>query len=794
MINRDHAVYGAHSQGEARRTPETFYQVPASSKSSLSKIIIVGTLTVLIYALPWIFTVLTEEYYEIAKNSLLLIGIAVLVMVWGVTTIIKKRVSVYKTPIDLAMVAIISVAILSTIFAINQDTSVWGYHMRMTGGLISYILLASIFYLVINNINNKETAKFLVRSTVYSLAIVALFTVLKSLGMLDFIFKPLSEANAQLAFLRSPLFTPTGNPNALTFLFVTGLPLSLFMFVNKKAATTKETIIGIVTAILFVLGAAFTSLTSTQDTIRIFTWVLIAGIVIAAMFFVYSNNSNTTKQSRLIINAAILLVVVFGALFTFDNKLREGVNNSLTKMNLTYNFSRYYDIPATTSSKVITDTYSKYGVQSMIFGTGLDTYAYLFPQFRPSEQNLQINWFENYTRSNTQIESLLTNSGLIGGLLAFGSLAFLMLKFVIQKIIKDKEASQSRTLFGMGLVMIVFVASFFLVYHSVTLLFFFWLLTALGFKLYMFDFPEQTDRLEAQFKLVNRGEPSKSLSLAPYLFTIIVAGIGITIVFLVTTNFIAETHYSSGLKLASANSYDEAYDKYVAAVSLNGNRDYYHREIASVALSKLDAILTPSATEEKKTEEEKQQQETAANYLLTLINAEVNKAIMLNPENHENWQRAAVIYKRLTELAQGKQFGNETLQAITQAISKNPTNPDNYLLLGYIYQFNSDETLRQEAEKAYLKAYDLQPSYALSIIQLGGYLEYVNKYNDALALYTVSKEKIFNTESAINKFLTERIEAMQQKINDTKNTTPTNTAPKVTVTPTPVPTQIPGNQ
>ena len=227
------------------------------------------------------------------------------------------------------------------------------------------------------------------------------------------------------------------------------------------------------------------------------------------------------------------------------------------------------------------------------------------------------------------------------------------------------------------------------------------------------------------------------------------------------------------MELTANSKFDESYDNLVYAVNINGQRDYYHKEIASVALSKLDSVVqTAKKDEANLNDQQKSQLVTTQQYLLTLINSEINKAILLNPNNYENWQRAALIYKKLTELSGGTQFGGDTLKAIEESINRNPTNPDNYLLLGYIYQFNSDTTLKTYAQDAYLKAYNLQPTYALSIIQLGSYFEYIGRYSDALQLYSVSRANVYVNDSAVNTFLTEKIAEINTKISEAPILTP----------------------
>ncbi len=760
MINREREVLigPAHK----KRKQNSYQQDNTfTSNNSLSKMLLIGTLTILIYVLPWIFTTFTEEYYEITKNFFLIVCVSILIMVWGVTTIIKKRVILFKTPIDWAMLAIVLVSLFSTLFSINIDTSIWGFQMRLTGGLVSTLTLAITYYLVVNTINSKTTVNFLLKSILYSFSLLGLFTIIKSFGLLDSLFIQLINLDPAWSYLRHPLFTTTGNPNSLAFLFLTALPLSIFLLINNKSSTRRQMLIGFLISVILIIAISITTIASLQDPFRVSIWLIIFFVLGISIFF--TQKQLKTRRIYLSLNLSLLLLAIIGAFFALNNdtqlKFKEFLNNTL---KTEFNFSRYYDIPTNTSLAVVSGTYNKFGTKGVLIGTGLDTYGYNFPQFRPFEQNFQLNWYENYTRSNTQIESLLINNGLIGGGIIIILLAYFILNFIFSKIIKSGKLSKDQNLVGFSLVLLIFLTSFFLIYHTVTLLFFYWLIFGLGFKLYMMENPDEAVRVEAQFKFINRLNPEKSISLAPYIFTAITVIGSVILIFSITVNFFSEKYYSESLKLVSEKNYDAAYDKLVASVNINSSRDYYHQKISSVALSKLE-VISQTGTDNTISDIQKQKDLSAQNYLLKLINVEIEQSIKLNPENHENFQNAAVIYKRLTELTQGKQYGNEALRAIEKSIAKNPNNPDNYLLLGYIWQFNADKNLKSEAEKAYLEAYRLQPSYALTIIQLGGYLEYVEKYTEALKLYQISLDDIYFEESKFNQYLKEKIVELKGK-------------------------------
>jgi len=744
---------------------------PSPKKRSISEMLVIGTLTVLIYLIPWVFTLFTEEYYEIAKNSVLLFGIAILIMVWGVITIIKKKVILYKTPIDLSLFLIMITVILSAIFSINSDTSVWGYHMRLSGGLISNILLFIIFYLTLNAVREKRIILFLLKNVVFSITLLAIFTFLKAFNVFQGLFSELIKQNSNFDFLNNGLFSPTGNTNSITFLFILILPFVLFLFINKKNAKVLDLILGTIISIVLISTISITSLSSAPTFARISAWVVMIGLLF--LNIVFSHKFNKGHIGKILINITILILALLSFGATSDGSISQ-------KLAEKVNFSRYYEIPLDTSWSVISGTYNKYSIKSFFIGTGLDTYAYVFPQFRTVNQNNQPNWFENYTRSNTQIESVLVNTGIFG-LLSFLLLSYVLINFCIRKIFIKENWDNNRTLIGLGLFALIFIVSFFTTYHTITFLFISWICLALLFKLYALLLPKQSNNsIEADFEIITNKETNKMFNIAPYLFTSGVILVSLVIIFTTTANFIAETYYSKALKLSNETKYDEAYDNLVYAVNINNQRDYYHKEIASVALSKLTNIIDNTKKDEGKlTDTEKNQLLTTQQYLLTLINSEINKSILLNPENHENWQRAALIYKKLTELAEGKQFGGDTLKAIEESINRNPTNPDNFLLLGYLYQYNSDTALQSYAENAYLKAYDLQPSYALSIIQLGSYFEYVEKYSDAMQLYTISKENVYSTESSINKYLTDKIEEMKKLIAEKGGTPTVSPTPKI---------------
>jgi hypothetical protein len=673
-------------------------------------------------------------------------------MLWAIDILLTKNASFIKTPIDKPLLFILISLVLATVFSFNKDTSIWGYHMRLSGGLISKLTLIILFYFLINKFSDKNQIRNITKLIPISIGFFALFTILKAFNILYPIFESVASSNQSLSFLTNALFTPAGNPNALSTLFFIALPYSLFLFLNKNGDSNSSKIFGFVLTLILILGIGITSITDTFELSKLILWLCIAGLLMFSLIYSYKQNNGIGNQT--ILNMILIFIGLLAFYYSTDLTFRSNITPQT-------NFARYYEIPAETSLEVMRGTYSTFP-QTIITGTGLDTYSNVFAQFRPESQNLQPNWYENYTRPNLQIEAIIIESGLIG-LISYLILIFFILKFLALNIFKARIHKKSSMILTLSLSTLIFLISFVLTYHSITILFYAWLGLALLVKIYNQYFQKSESNFVADFVLINKSNPKNSDNFAPKLFSSVLLIMSVSIIYFLTINYFAETKYSQALKTNDLNNYDLAYDQMVNAINLNSNRDYYHREIASIALNKLDTIWeAPNVNNEEILPSN--QSEVSKQYLQTLISSEINKSIILDPENHENWQRAAIIYKKLTELYQGKQYGGEALQAVQMAIQKNPTSPDNYLLLGYLYQYNADPEITKLAEQAYTKAYKLQPGYFLSIVQLGQYLENQKKYELALALYTVSRDEIYYNESDFNSYLNQRIEAMRKAL------------------------------
>jgi len=741
--------FGNFEQQVSRLTDSKDMQSRLKKKSKSSNVekvekIMVYVLAALAFFLPWVFTQKTYEYYEITKNTLLILGVIILLALWAVKVGLQKRLTLVRTPFDVPILIILVSSVISTIFSIYVQTSMWGFFSRLTGGLISTVILIALYYIIVNNITKKKYIKLVFKVLLVSISILALFIILKSFNAFESLFINLGESHPSLTFLNSPLFSPVGNPNAVAFVFLLSLPL-VFVGISRSEDNIKEQFFSVISACLLLFAIGITTATPSFRIINLATWIIVLGSIITILLYKMPVNTNILVKFL-----PIVIVAIYSLFFSVNNQIRELVIKD-------FNFARYQEVPFDTSWSVISGTFKEHKVKGFLFGTGLDTYAYNFPRFRPAEQNLEPNWHQNYTRSSTQIESILTNMGILG-LIGFCIFMFFIASFFLKVVLKRDVSTEGKLLFGMGAGVIIILVSIFLTYFSITIFFILWLLLGLLVSLYFSLHERSKERIDLSLSISkSKVAMEQNQGLLSYVFTVVFVSFLIVFSYFVGKNYIAEVQYKKSLVGSAFNDFPVANDNAVKAIRKFDKRDHYHRQLASVALQALKQSLA------KTQDEEDTSQQAYQSYLINLIREEVNTALRLNRLDPSNWETASVIFKELVDLSGGQLYGNETLYASSQAIALNPFNPDNYIVLGYIYQFNSNDELQQQAERIFVQAYSLKPGYPLTIFALGNYLEYVEKYDEAIQLYQTSLNSYFTGESQIRELILERLDQIEEK-------------------------------
>src|SRR3989338_4949042 len=133
--------------------------------------------SLLLFATPLVMFHKTSELFEFNK-LLFVYGITILVLgLWIARMIVYKRIIIPQTVFNYPLLAFLGALVLSTIFSIDKQTSVFGYYGRFNGGLLSIITYMVLYGgFVANFLVGNKTARlirrFLKVSMLSSLAVI----------------------------------------------------------------------------------------------------------------------------------------------------------------------------------------------------------------------------------------------------------------------------------------------------------------------------------------------------------------------------------------------------------------------------------------------------------------------------------------------------------------------------------------------------------------------------------------------------------------------------------------------
>src|SRR5690242_16714340 len=97
--------------------------------------------------IPLIFSPLTTEFYELPKLIFLITVVLLLITLWTFSWVIRGKVSVTRTPLDIPMLLLLIVIILSAFFATPRYISFVGNLPRLHGSAITWAAYI-LFYFV----------------------------------------------------------------------------------------------------------------------------------------------------------------------------------------------------------------------------------------------------------------------------------------------------------------------------------------------------------------------------------------------------------------------------------------------------------------------------------------------------------------------------------------------------------------------------------------------------------------------------------------------------------------------
>lgn len=493
-----------------------------------------------VFLTPLIFNFSTRELFEFPKMVVIyIITLIALSYIMVSRTYVQSRREQFS--IMKPLTALLALNILSTVFSLDVNTSVFGYYSRFNGGLISlfsYIMLAYFSLIFLSKRDVTESAFWLSLSSM----VAGVYAIAQHLGIDKDFWVQDSQARA---------FSTLGQPNWLAAYLLMTLPITLYFLLVSVKRPAK--IFYFLTTLITFCGIWFTYSLSG------FLGLTLLAILIPVFFDKVLLKRNSKVLA--ILTTAVLLIAI-----TQPGIFASRLKSALKVITNRFDVVAAQQEPSRESSQIDTSLIRLVvwkgaaklftaSPKTALLGTGPETFAYAFLPFRPVELNKTTEWDFLYNKAHNYYFDLLTGSGLLG-VIGYFWFIFTVIKLYRKALVKEKLAVP---LF-IGWLTLPVTNFFGWPTVATSLLFFIFpsLLAVLG-----------TDE-EKSATL-----PRKNLGIRVGAVVLFIIGLKV-----ISNIFFADTDFSEAMSLSKQGYFSEANLKFDGAVKKNPVEPTYHREYA----------------------------------------------------------------------------------------------------------------------------------------------------------------------------------------------------------------------
>ncbi len=627
---------------------------------------------------PLVWTPFSFELFEYNKMIFVYLLTIIITGLWILKMVNKKTLILNHSPLDIPILLFLGANILSTIFSIDTHTSIWGYYSRSNGGLLSIICYTLLYFAFTANISRDQALKVL-KMGLWGGLIVALWAIPEHFGASPscLILRGELTADCWVQDVQARVFATLGQPNWLaSYLGMLIFPALYFLLTS----TTKRSL----TTYYILLTTYYLAFTFTGS--RSGMLGFLSGL--AVFLTIQLKKSAHLKPLLIVLGLFLLINLYFGS--------------ALTRFNLSQLISQPTQAPSRPTSTLTqlenggtesgqirlivwqgaVDIFKHYP----IFGSGVETFAYAYYQFRPEQHNLVSEWDFLYNKAHNEYLNYLANNGLIG----FLSYLAIIIMFIVWAVgqVLDIKGKDKLLLTSLLAGFIANLVQNFFGFSVVVTNLFFYLFPALAFVA-----TNSTSTLHLpspKFHLLlsifyHRSIYTKTIKIIIIFSTFY-------LLFSILKFWYADTLFAIGQRSDQAGNPGRAYNYLTDAVKLNKNEPFYRSELGYSAASAALALNETNATLSGQLKKEA---------------IEVTEQVLRESPKNVSFHRTAVrTYYQLADI--DKEYTQKTLDMIDKTIALAPTDPKLYynkaVILGQVERSN-------EAIEVLNKAIQLKPNY-----------------------------------------------------------------------------------
>jgi len=339
--------------------------------------------------------------------------------------------------------------------------------------------------------------------------------------------------------------------------------------------------------------------------------------------------------------------------------------------------------------------------KAFLIGTGTETYAFAFYQYKPVGHNLTSEWDFLYNKAHNEYLNFLATTGIFGlgtyvciiaafiyWFIKFSIFNFqfsiknLNFKFQIEKLQNKNHLDPKRWFISVGLFsgwLSILITNFF-GFSVVIMQIFFYLFPAFiiilsspqtSFCIYRVSWKEKTKKI----------------------LTIMTGCISLFFVVGIIIAWVADKRFATGYHLSRSGYFPQAYQALSSAILLNPTEPLYHDEQGNVL-----ATLAVASW--------KDNQATVSQELATMAVKENDYALHVSPQNVNFWKTRTKIFYALSAI--NPEYLRNAIEALEKGITLSPRDPKMYYNLAILY--GQTDTMDKSIEFM-KKSIELKPNY-----------------------------------------------------------------------------------
>lgn len=548
-------------------------------------------------------------------------------------------------------------------------------------------------------------------------AVVAIYGVLERLGI---------DKHLWVQDVQNRVFSTLGQPNWLAAYLVALVPVALASAVrhyiqqsqgapqvNSKQQTENRNISAFFPAIFYSLVSIlfFVVLLFTRSRSGLLGFAVMEVIFwgLLSLEVITQRQSKQPHSNHPLVKPAVLLHIIF-ALIVFVNGTGTptldkwvtfaGLKTTIT--NVTNTTKTQEATPSAVAGPALevggteSGTIRKYvwqgainawnsTIKTKLIGTGTETFAFAFYEFRPVEHNNTSEWDFLYNKAHNEYLNYLATTGVFGlgsYLLFLGSVGWL----IITKIRKQLAVNKNNT--PSDYTRYTIYSSLFAGWASLLVTNFFGFSVVI-LQIFLFLFPAMIVALDS-----NDEQKEKIITIKPPAWMVwVILLLGVYTIARLGSYWYADTLYANGYRLIRAGLYGQAIPALNSAIALNRAEPMYHDELANGY-----ATLSVAAFEGNNA--------TQAAQLAALAVEESTKALSISPRNVNFYKTRTKVYYTLSALEPS--FNAKAIEALDAALTLSPNDPKIYYNLAILVGRDGDTN---GAIGHLLKAKELKPNY-----------------------------------------------------------------------------------